>query len=79
MTSCAPAGERTAAVRRTRVAMGVSSVLHGLLLLALLFVHPEAPRPPLTEIEWLEPGEASAAQPPGAPFVRAGGRPGGPG
>ena len=47
MTSCTPAGERTVERRRTRVAMGVSAALHAMLLLALLLVHPEAPRPPL--------------------------------
>lgn len=73
MTSRPPAGERTVERRRTRVAMGVSAALHAVLLLALLLVHPEVPRPPLTEIDWLEPGEASAAEPPGAAFVRAGG------
>jgi TonB family protein len=64
-------GDEPAADRaRTRTAMAVSVALHALLLLGLLFVRPAAPRAALTEIAWLEPGEAGGDEPAGAPLAR---------
>jgi TonB family protein len=51
---------------RTRIAMAVSIGVHVLLFLALALVKPPTPDAPLTEITWLEPGDA-AAEPAGAP------------
>ncbi|HVP14948.1 MAG TPA: hypothetical protein VMS88_05355, partial [Terriglobales bacterium] len=73
MSAPAPRDERAAEVTadrvRTRGAMAVSIGIHALLLLALLLVHPEAPRAALTEIAWLEPGEAGGDEPAGAPLA----------
>lgn len=49
--------------RRTRRAMGVSLVAHGVLIVLLLTVRTAAPRPALTEIQWFEPGEGAPAEP----------------
>ncbi len=73
MKTRVPADEATVTRRRTRWAMGVSAAVHAVLLALLLTIHPAPPRPPLTEIDWLEPGDAAAAEPAGNILVRAGG------
>ncbi len=64
--------ERSLERRRTGGAMAVSIVLHALLFASLLLVRPSAPRAALTEIAWLEPGEAGGEEPGGSPLVPRG-------
>lgn len=56
---------------RTRIAMGASIGVHALLFLMLALVKPPATVAPLTEITWLEPGDAAAeaANSPGPPVA----------
>ena len=53
--------------RRTRVTMAASILLHAVLLLLLLTIKTPVRETPVTEITWLEPGDAAAADAAGAP------------